>query len=219
MPEAESLLPKSDTQGAPAADTAPENKSTIDQDIEKRAAEKKIQLEQLELSVREETERLRSLREERRRLSSTDDDIDTQDDTQRPAVIDDAWKLFKKAHPEYEASNDPGNERWGALNSHFQRVRFNEGDIHDTFDALEYAHKQLQKELKMSQDLQKTTEVLGSLESQPAKAPSKQGSALERKLNAYERSAASVFPGGEAAYRKALAESEAKHEKRRADMY
>lgn len=174
--------------------------------IDEELKTKKTQLEQLQQSVKDETERLRALREERR--DSNYQPIDNEMAGEEEPVEADkkaALQIFYNYHPEYRPENDPGNKKFGELNQHFKRLKSGTG-VSEVVDTLEYIHKTFLTKESLAEEKPKSDATIGDTTSVPTQT--KKISALTRPLNKFEQDAAKYFPGGETAYRKKLTERE-----------
>jgi len=139
MPDGYEKIGDKETQtpaDAPKVEDAAEKKGEGTQDdgqsleqakkVEAELKQKQTQLDQLKQSVNDETEKLRTLREERRDLGykpvrNPQDEIEYEepsDDDKKTAL-----GIFFTYHPEYRPENDPGNKLYGELDRHFKRLR------------------------------------------------------------------------------------------------
>lgn len=183
-------------------------------EVEKRIAEKKRQLEQLETAAREETERIRNLRAERRKLdepATIDTYMQPEEDTKKQAL-----EIFYKMHPEYHPTNDIGNELFNELNSHYKRM-ISGPTVAEQVDTLDYIHNNLIKSRKASEKEEVAPMNIGDTSSVDANSTPKD-SPLIRKLNKWEQDAARNYPGGEKDYREALASKEESKKRRYSNM-
>ncbi|RLJ02924.1 MAG: hypothetical protein DRP08_04140 [Candidatus Aenigmatarchaeota archaeon] len=129
---------------------------------------------------------------------------------QRQKNIKIAFEKFCKAHPEYLPENDPNDINYSRLREKANKVVL--GDtVDEIYETLEFIHRAINPNQIIKPESKTEEKVedsgVGSGSGLP-KGSEKKPSALTRPLNKWEKEAAKRFPGGEKAYREALAKKE-----------
>ena len=122
-----------------------------------------------------------------------------------------ATKKFYQSYPEYDPDNDSGDIRWAKVKERLEKM--SPGfTVEEILESLEFIHRGItQPKIQPKPETEEKVEDsgVGNVPLSPA-GKDKKPDAFTRPLNRYEQKAAEIYPGGEKAYREALAKREEK---------
>ena len=120
-----------------------------------------------------------------------------------------ATQKFYQKYPEYDPENDLGDIRWGKVKERLEKM--SPGfTVEEIQESLEFIHRGItQPKIQPKPETEEKVEDsgVGNVPQSPA-GKEKKPDAFTRPLNRYEQKAASIYPGGEKAYREALVKRE-----------
>jgi hypothetical protein len=125
---------------------------------------------------------------------------------EKAKALKNAFVKFQQKYPQYSPENDLNDMNYNRLKSITDKIYLGD-NVDEIIDTLEFAHRGLQKPKNPTNELEVGDSGIGET-STNIKGKEKFPSALTRPLNEFEAKMASIYEGGEVAYRKAISEQE-----------